>query len=112
MFGPMQTAARLFAGTALAVAMACPAPSLAQEYSTTDSVVTVELLDGWRDVDGTHFAGIEITLAPGWKTYWRAPGDGGLPTSLNWSRSSNLQTAKVHWPRPDVFRVAGLRSIG
>lgn len=44
---------------------------------------------------------IEIELAPGWKTYWRTPGDaGGLPPSFDWSQSSNLASVNVMYPAP------------
>jgi DsbC/DsbD-like thiol-disulfide interchange protein len=50
---------------------------------------------------GTKLAFVEIELAPGWKTYWRTPGDaGGLPPSFDWSQSSNLATANVLYPAP------------
>jgi DsbC/DsbD-like thiol-disulfide interchange protein len=53
------------------------------------------------DVDGRVMAFIEIELAPGWKTYWRNPGDaGGLPPSFDWSASKNLARANVHYPAP------------
>lgn len=57
-------------------------------------------------------AGLELRLAPGWKTYWRAPGDGGIPPSFDWSGSENLASARVLWPQPQVFHLNGLRSIG
>lgn len=87
-------------------------PAAGQVMHTADSVVSVTWLDGWRQEDGTHYAGIQIDLAPGWKTYWRAPGDGGIPTTANWERSENLAVAEVLWPRPEVFRTYGMRSVG
>lgn len=77
-----------------------------------EDVVRVELLPGWRLADGTHMAGLSFELANGWKTYWRSPGDGGLPTRLDHSRSDNIADLQVMWPRPDVFRTRGIRSIG
>ena len=70
------------------------------------------ILTGWRDSTGTHFAALEITLAPGWKTYWRAPGDAGIPPQFNWSGSQNLAAAGVAFPVPKVMDQNGLRSIG
>lgn len=47
------------------------------------------------------FAGIEIAMQPGWKTYWRSPGDaGGVPPSFDWSGSENLELARVLFPAP------------
>lgn len=46
-------------------------------------------------------AGIEMQLSPGWKTYWRVPGDaGGVPPEFDWSGSENLVSATVHYPAP------------
>lgn len=75
-------------------------------------IVSVDLLDGWREADGRHIAAIRLTLAEGWKTYWRAPGDGGLPTHLQWHHSDNLDDLRILWPRPKVFDAAGMRSLG
>lgn len=72
----------------------------------------VELLPGWRMANGHHMAAIEIRLLPGWKTYWRRPGDAGIPPDFDWSGSRNVAELRVHWPAPDVFHQAGLRSVG
>lgn len=77
-----------------------------------DDVISVEVLPGWRTADGTHMAGIRFTLAPGWKTYWRAPGDAGIPPAFAWTGSDNIGGAQFHWPVPEVFELNGMRSIG
>ncbi len=77
-----------------------------------EDVVRVELLPGWRQADGTHIAGLSFQLAKGWKTYWRSPGDGGLPTDIHYYGSRNLDALRILWPRPEVFRTRGVRSIG
>lgn len=74
-------------------------------------IAQMSLLPGWRD-GGRHVAGLQITLAPGWKTYWRSPGDAGIPPAFNWSGSANLADVKVAWPAPEVFFQAGMRSVG
>src|SRR4029077_13588186 len=47
-----------------------------------------------------HRAGVEIRLAPGWKTYWRYPGDSGLPPRFDFSKSQNVKSITVRWPAP------------
>lgn len=86
-----------------------PASSVAGDFGT---VVAAELRPGWRRADGTHIAALHLTLAPGWKTYWRAPGDAGIPPEFGWRGSRNLGGVNIIWPRPDVFEQAGMRSIG
>ncbi|MER5170732.1 protein-disulfide reductase DsbD domain-containing protein [Thioclava kandeliae] len=71
-----------------------------------------EVLDGWQTKSGTRMAAIRITLDAGWKTYWRHPGDAGIPPSFNFKASSNLKDVKIYWPRPQVFMESGTRSIG
>lgn len=48
-------------------------------------------------------AGLEIQLEQGWKTYWKVPGDAGIPPSLDFSASSNVQDVTIHWPVPTRF---------
>src|SRR5262245_57507317 len=43
-------------------------------------------------------AGIEIRLQPGWHTYWRYPGDAGVPPRFDFSGSQNVKTVDVRWP--------------
>lgn len=85
--------------------------SFAQADSIED-IVSIEVLSGWRTGETTHMAGLQITLAEGWKTYWRVPGEGGIPPRFDWSRSENLASATFHWPVPHVFYSGDLRSIG
>jgi DsbC/DsbD-like thiol-disulfide interchange protein len=61
------------------------------------------LLAGQVERDGKPrlLAFVEIELPPGWKTYWRNPGDaGGLPPAFDFSNSENLASAKVLYPAP------------
>jgi DsbC/DsbD-like thiol-disulfide interchange protein len=63
--------------------------------------------------DGTPLrAGVEIRLAPGWKTYWRYPGDSGVPPIFDFARSSNVASATVSWPAPHRFSDGSGQSIG
>ena len=57
-------------------------------------------------------AGVQIKLNEGWKTYWRNPGDSGLPPSFDWSESKNLKSATVKWPAPHRFSDPYGTSIG
>jgi len=80
------------------------APALAGAASdwSAPSGTAVRLIAGARD--GTaHAGGIEIRLAPGWKTYWRYPGDSGIPPRFDWSGSENLADAELSWPAPQRF---------
>lgn len=79
---------------------------------STDGIVQLEVLPGWQTDGGQQMAGLRITLAPGWKTYWRAPGDAGIPPRVDFSGSDNVASARFFWPVPEVFDQNGMRSIG
>jgi DsbC/DsbD-like thiol-disulfide interchange protein len=57
-------------------------------------------------------AGVEIRLEPGWKTYWRYPGDSGVPPRFDFDRSDNVASVSVRWPAPHGFADADGHSIG
>lgn len=58
-------------------------------------------------------AGIEIRLENGWKTYWRYPGDSGVPPTIDFAGSVNVKSVTASWPAPEVFDDgAGGHSIG
>src|SRR5207248_683903 len=57
-------------------------------------------------------AGIEIRLDSGWKTYWRYPGDSGVPPRFSFARSENLESVRLLWPAPKRFGEPGDTSIG
>ena len=77
-----------------------------------DTAATATLIEGWQQADGTHVSAVQITLAEGWKTYWRAPGDAGIPPAFSWKGSRNLAGVAVSWPTPKVFEQNGMRSVG
>src|SRR4051812_43433024 len=52
-------------------------------------------------------AGVEIKLKEGWKTYWRYPGDSGVPPVLDFSKSQNVKTVTVLYPAPTRFSDGG-----
>jgi DsbC/DsbD-like thiol-disulfide interchange protein len=57
-------------------------------------------------------AGIHIKMQPGWKTYWRKPGDGGIAPHFDWSGSGNVKTVSVLYPVPHRFEDGYSTSIG
>lgn len=100
--------AAMFAAPRTGVAQSSPA----QIITSQPDMVTARLLPGWRLKNGTYMAGLELRMAPGWKTYWRAPGDAGIPPTFSWSGSKNLRDVQIKWPTPRVFWQNSMRSIG
>lgn len=99
--------------SAALAALVLPAAASAQgTEGPSDPPAELSILPGWRTPQGTHMAALRIMLKPGWKTYWRSPGDAGIPPHFRWDDSENLASVRFHWPRPGVFEVGGMRSIG
>lgn len=57
-------------------------------------------------------AGIQIRLKPGWHTYWRYPGDAGVPPRIDFQGSQNVKSLDVRWPAPQRLPEAGAVTIG
>lgn len=102
----------------LAAAFAClAAPSAAADASPwhKGAQSAVRLVAGQPSATAEariQRAGVEIRLDPGWKTYWRYPGDSGVPPRFDFSASSNVAKVSVMWPAPVRFSDAGGTSIG
>lgn len=92
-----------------ALPLAVPFAATANPYADN---LSVRLIPGWEQRDGSHIAGLELRLKDGWKTYWRAPGDAGVPPIFSWQGSENVGRVTVMWPKPQVFWQNGMRSIG
>lgn len=76
--------------------------------------IKVDLLTGGHDPSdpGTVWLGVRVRLGAGWKTYWRSPGDGGLPSEFDWAQSTNLPQADILWPAPHRMEILGIETIG
>lgn len=85
--------------------------SAGEGFATSD-VVQVSLLSGWESADGARIGAIRVSLAPGWKTYWRVAGETGLPPSIDWEDSSNLASVQYFWPRPELISSKGTTILG
>jgi DsbC/DsbD-like thiol-disulfide interchange protein len=67
-----------------------------------DGHSAVRLLAGSRS-GAVLLGGIAFQLQPGWKTYWRTPGDSGVPPRFDFSKSENIEAVTVMWPAPLKF---------
>ena len=56
--------------------------------------------------------GVQIELQPGWETYWRSPGDAGLPPAFDWTSSENATGFAVRWPLPERIERYGMVTWG
>src|ERR1700758_5396153 len=77
-----------------------------------DGHSAVRLLAGSRS-GAVLLGGIAFQLQPGWKTYWRTPGDSGVPPRFDFTKSENIEAVTVLWPAPTKFDDgAGGTSLG
>jgi suppressor for copper-sensitivity B len=60
----------------------------------------------------TLSAGLDLTLGHGWKTYWRSPGEVGIPPEISWEGSENVASVEMLWPAPTRFRAFGIENFG
>ncbi len=106
------------AGLALAlcgfvILPAAPAHAADASAWSQDAKSAVRLIAGANKTDDAGLrAGIEVKLQPGWHTYWRYPGDAGVPPRFDFAGSDNLKSAKVRFPAPRAFSDSSGTSIG
>ena len=108
---PAHAAAILAVNLVVTVAVSRPALSGDASAWDGDQRAAVRLIAGAQR--GTiRRAGIEIRLAPGWKTYWRYPGDSGIPPRFDFSHSKNVKSVTVRYPAPHRLTDESGTSIG
>lgn len=103
MVAALQTRAPLRTLAAFSVCVMTSAAA-AQDASpwVTETHSAVRLIAGPRT--GTLLlGGLAFKLEPGWKTYWRSPGDSGVPPRFDFSGSDNVEAVTVLWPAPISF---------
>ena len=83
------------------------------ESIRTDHVKARLLADVQSVAPGQAFSvGLEFVIQPGWHTYWRNPGDSGLPTKLAWTLPPGLTAGAIEWPAPHRFDLPPLVNYG
>src|ERR1700678_3430801 len=101
-----------FATTLLVSSLAIEACAQDASPWQRDGHSAVRLLAGSRS-GAVLLGGIALQLQPGWKTYWRTPGDSGVPPRFDFSKSENVEAVTVLWPAPTKFDDgAGGHSLG
>ncbi|WP_024517571.1 protein-disulfide reductase DsbD domain-containing protein [Bradyrhizobium sp. Tv2a-2] len=97
--------ARALLGVAASILLSLFAPNAhAQDASPwqEDAHSAARLLAGSRS-GAVLLGGIALQLKPGWHTYWRTPGDSGVPPRFDFSKSDNVEAVTVLWPSPTKF---------
>jgi DsbC/DsbD-like thiol-disulfide interchange protein len=91
-----------FAGATVACLISMGANAQDTSPWITDTYSAVRLIAGSRS-GAAFLGGIGFQLQPGWKTYWRNPGDSGVPPRIDFSKSENIESVTILWPAPKKF---------
>lgn len=86
------------------LALTAPAHAASASPWANENRSAMRLIAGSAKPDAKVLrAGVEIKLESGWHTYWRYPGDSGLPPRFDFSGSQNLAAANVSYPAPRLY---------
>ncbi len=56
--------------------------------------------------------GLRLKMDEHWHTYWRNPGDTGLPTTVQWQLPSGFKAGDIEWPAPQRIDVGPFANYG
>lgn len=99
-------------GLCAVVASAAVTHAQTARSAWADAAYSHARLAAGGDLGKALLAGVQIRMEPGWKTYWRVPGDAGVPPLLDWSASVNAAAIEVEWPAPTRHVDAYATTIG
>jgi thiol:disulfide interchange protein/DsbC/DsbD-like thiol-disulfide interchange protein len=101
---------RLFA---LLILLLPAGPAIAQSVVKTDNV-RAELIAEVSEVKAGEpfWVALRETIRPHWHTYWKNPGDSGLPTEINWTLPAGVKADPIVWPTPTLIDVSGVINYG
>lgn len=90
-----------------------PVQGASGPWQATDTVEgrLIAAVDGTGSLDSIPL-GLHLKMKPGWKTYWRSPGDAGLPPQIAWDGSAGLAGTEMRWPAPHRFTLFGIETFG
>lgn len=81
---------------------------------TKSNFVKAELISSMAEAmpGSTIEVGLKLTHDPHWHTYWKATGDSGLPTEIQWTLPDGWKAGDIQWPIPKVFKLGTLINYG
>jgi len=87
--------------------------SLSSEWSQAE-VSKVRLISPFtkNNNQNEYILGLQYKMEPGWKTYWKSPGDGGFAQNIIWEKSKNINNIEMEWPKPKSFEILDFNSAG
>jgi thiol:disulfide interchange protein len=106
-FAPAARAALAIAGLAAALAVLA-APTVKTEHVEAQLVTEKA---GARP-GSSLVVGLRLRMEPQWHTYWKNPGDSGLPTKIKWTLPAGWKAGEIQWPYPQKLPVGPLMNYG
>src|SRR5881394_838741 len=108
---------------ALLLALLAAGPAFAQSVTPhsvtqgaavqTDNVRAELLADVSAVKAGEPFwVALRQTIRPKWHTYWKNPGESGLPTEITWNLPAGVKAEPIVWPTPTLIDVSGVTNYG
>ncbi|WP_203295112.1 protein-disulfide reductase DsbD family protein [Maricaulis parjimensis] len=98
------------------MALAAAAPAFAQPgWAQGEPIIEAQIVsDVSQAQPGTEFhIGIHQLMPEGWHTYWRNPGDNGLPIEIDWTLPDGVEIGEIAWPAPiDLPLTADIMDYG
>ena len=82
--------------------------ALAQKYEGRELVQASLVADSSAIVPGKPFTvGLLLRMVPNWHTYWKFPGDAGIPTEMKWNLPPGWKVGEIQWPIPLILKEPG-----
>ncbi|MCA0201845.1 MAG: thioredoxin family protein [Proteobacteria bacterium] len=111
----MNTVARLvrLGLSALLVLVAFVGAASAQDVFKSDQSRAAFIVDRTAVEPGKSiWVALELDMIPGWHTYWRTPGDSGLPAEIEWNLPEGVTAGPIQWPTPERIPFSDLMNFG
>jgi thiol:disulfide interchange protein DsbD len=99
---------------ALLILLLPAGPAVAQSSVVKTDNVRAELISEVAEVKAGEpfWVALRQQLRPRWHTYWKNPGDSGLPTEINWALPAGAKAEPIVWPAPTLIDVGGVINYG
>jgi DsbC/DsbD-like thiol-disulfide interchange protein len=102
----------LSAAAILTLIADAPAYASSSEWVEMEGARVRLVTTGMPDAEGRLKGILDIELKPGWKTYWRDPGDAGVPPTIDVSANPNVAKAELDFPAPQRHDESGFQWAG
>ena len=96
------------------LALLVAGPAFAQSPVVKTENIRAELVSEASEVKAGEpfWVGLHFAIKPKWHTYWKNPGESGLPTEINWKLPNGAKADPIVWPAPDFFDIGGVINYG